>query len=317
MKRRYAALVSCLVMTAAAGGTAFAQPYLSDTSVTLGVGDTAGVRLMDCTGKTVWETSNKAVFHYEDGIVTALGEGTATLTARNGGKSYVCTVTVSGQSKGTSNADAWSDRVSADHTIQPGEDVTLWADVGGSGVMVRSDNAASLSIKLGSMNDGVIPVTVTGLSAGVGHVYVYSDDEVVESFTVLVTSDGTAADVQSTASTPQLQVLDLINAEREAQGLEPYVYDDEIAECAKIRAEELTVKFSHTRPDGTKGVDIITGGTGTVGENLGRGFKSARSVYNAWMRSKGHRANILSDKFTRIGVGYNKKGNCWVLLLSD
>jgi uncharacterized protein YkwD len=39
------------------------------------------------------------------------------------------------------------------------------------------------------------------------------------------------------------------------------------------------------------------------GENLARGSIRPRRVVNLWMRSPGHRANILNRRFTHIGVG--------------
>lgn len=41
----------------------------------------------------------------------------------------------------------------------------------------------------------------------------------------------------------------------------------------------------------------------TSGENLARGSMRPRRVVNMWMRSPGHRANILNRRFTHIGVG--------------
>jgi uncharacterized protein YkwD len=37
-------------------------------------------------------------------------------------------------------------------------------------------------------------------------------------------------------------------------------------------------------------------------ENLARGYTSADATYVAWMRSPGHKANILNARLTRIGV---------------
>lgn len=40
-----------------------------------------------------------------------------------------------------------------------------------------------------------------------------------------------------------------------------------------------------------------------VGENIARNWKTPEEVMKAWLSSKGHRANIMSEKFTQIGVG--------------
>ena len=44
-------------------------------------------------------------------------------------------------------------------------------------------------------------------------------------------------------------------------------------------------------------------GVSAVGENVAYNYRTARQVHRAWMRSPGHRANILRKKFNRIGVG--------------
>lgn len=51
-----------------------------------------------------------------------------------------------------------------------------------------------------------------------------------------------------------------------------------------------------------------------VGENVAQGFSSGQSVVSAWMKSTGHRANILKSSFRQIGVGayQDSKGRWWV-----
>ena len=71
--------------------------------------------------------------------------------------------------------------------------------------------------------------------------------------------------------------------------------------------------FSHTSPDGTTFLDRIKA-TGylsgarswNVGENIAYGsgsLSTPRAISRAWMKSPGHRANILSSAFRSIGVG--------------
>ncbi|MFS0884962.1 CAP domain-containing protein [Aeromicrobium sp. 179-A 4D2 NHS] len=40
-----------------------------------------------------------------------------------------------------------------------------------------------------------------------------------------------------------------------------------------------------------------------VGENVAYGFTSTAKLQKAWMNSPGHRKNILTKKFNRVGVG--------------
>ena len=45
------------------------------------------------------------------------------------------------------------------------------------------------------------------------------------------------------------------------------------------------------------------------GENIASGQKTPQQVVTAWMNSQGHRENILSPTFTKLGVGYATNSN--------
>ena len=104
------------------------------------------------------------------------------------------------------------------------------------------------------------------------------------------------------------EVIRLTNIEREKAGLEPVTADDTAMEYAQIRAEELSVKFAHTRPNNeSKIVDGLT-----FMENAARGQTSPQAVVNSWMKSDGHKATLLGeyvDYGNRIGVGCYQDGN--------
>ena len=118
-----------------------------------------------------------------------------------------------------------------------------------------------------------------------------------------VTSDGDVAKQYAQ------NVLELVNKERSAQGLSPLTLDDSLCQAAQIRAGEITSKFSHTRPDGTTCFTVLKElgiSYRTVGENIAAGQSSPQSVMESWMNSPGHRENILTGSFTKLGVGYVK-----------
>ncbi|MBC9226621.1 hypothetical protein GL325_09820 [Aeromicrobium sp. 636] len=50
-----------------------------------------------------------------------------------------------------------------------------------------------------------------------------------------------------------------------------------------------------------------------VGENVAHGYRTPRSNIRAWLESPGHRHNMLSRKYTRLGVGVAKdaRGHTW------
>ncbi len=91
-------------------------------------------------------------------------------------------------------------------------------------------------------------------------------------------------------------------------GLGTLQYDPELEEVAKVRAQELTVSLSHTRPNGQKWSTAYPAGNYYKGENIACGFFSAEDVFNAWMEEdcdyegQGHRRNMLKRTFTRVGI---------------
>jgi len=98
------------------------------------------------------------------------------------------------------------------------------------------------------------------------------------------------------------QVMELVNEQRAANGVAKLAWDDSLANAAGQRAKELTQLFSHTRPDGSRALDMIS--FSYRGENIAAGYPNPESVMNGWMNSPGHRSNILYTHFSKIGVGY-------------
>jgi len=98
------------------------------------------------------------------------------------------------------------------------------------------------------------------------------------------------------------KMITLINQARKENGLGELKLNNSLESTAMIRSKEIVTLFSHTRPDQTSCFTAITISYRTVGENIAAGQFTIEEVFNAWMNSEGHRANILSDKFTDIGI---------------
>lgn len=114
--------------------------------------------------------------------------------------------------------------------------------------------------------------------------------------------------------------LACVNEEREKEGKDPLVMDADLQAAAMQRAAEISLHFSHTRPDGSTCFSALPDNVrGTIGENIAFGRSSAESVTQQWMDSSGHRANILSDDYTSVGIGcYDLPGGSyWVQMFSD
>ena len=107
------------------------------------------------------------------------------------------------------------------------------------------------------------------------------------------------------------EVLRLVNLERAKVGAAPLKFADDLAASALVRARELPLKFSHTRPNGSSCFTAMpqTAGQHILGENLAGGQITPKQVVQAWMDSKSHRDNILNKEFKEIGIAYYYKAN--------
>ena len=107
------------------------------------------------------------------------------------------------------------------------------------------------------------------------------------------------------------QVVALVNAERAKYGLSALKVDSRVQQATQVRAAETVQSFSHTRPNGSSFSTALTeAGVSYTrsGENIAYGQSTPQQVVQAWMNSSGHRANILNESFTTIGVGYTVSG---------
>ncbi len=118
------------------------------------------------------------------------------------------------------------------------------------------------------------------------------------------------------------RIVELVNEERAKAGLKALTLKADITEAAQVRAVECETSFSHTRPNGTSFVTALKEAGVSyrgAGENIAWGQKTPEQVMEAWMNSSGHRANILNEKYTSIGVGFyqNAAGrNYWSQLFT-
>jgi uncharacterized YkwD family protein len=112
------------------------------------------------------------------------------------------------------------------------------------------------------------------------------------------------------------QVIDLTNKERANNGLPALKADAELSSVAEKKSQDMEQNdyFSHTSPTYGSPFDMMRDfgvDYSTAGENIAQGQQTPEEVVDAWMNSPGHRANILSEKFTHIGVGFEEAGNHW------
>lgn len=115
------------------------------------------------------------------------------------------------------------------------------------------------------------------------------------------------------ASASKAQILSGVNQQRGANGLGGLSEDGALDSIADTRAKELVQSFSHTRPQGgDASSDVFATGATAFGENIAAGQSDGNDAMNSWMNSSGHRENILSSDFTKIGIGvYYDPNSTW------
>ncbi len=103
-------------------------------------------------------------------------------------------------------------------------------------------------------------------------------------------------------------VLRLSNEERAKRKLQPLLFREDLNEVANAKAVDIAVKkyFSHRSPTYGSPFDFLKRlgiSYRYAGENLAKGQSSAQEVVKDWMRSPGHRKNILFKDYSHIGIG--------------
>ena|SRR5687767_535802 len=123
----------------------------------------------------------------------------------------------------------------------------------------------------------------------------------------LLSAQETDKSVCSTCEITVENVIARMNVYRAEQNLPPLREDPRLAQAARDRVkhmEELAY-WSHEGPDGMSPFVWLAARDypyWTAGENLATGFETAGLLVESWMESRGHRENILADKFEDCGV---------------
>ncbi|TDD59523.1 CAP domain-containing protein, partial [Actinomadura rubrisoli] len=111
----------------------------------------------------------------------------------------------------------------------------------------------------------------------------------------------------STRSGPEAAVTELTNAERAKAGCKALRADARLATAARRHSEDMAANgyFDHTSRNGDSPWKRMedAGYPNPGAENIAKGYATAAAVVAGWMKSPGHRANILNCDLRAIGVG--------------
>lgn len=125
--------------------------------------------------------------------------------------------------------------------------------------------------------------------------------------------------VPSAANLAQIKTatLCLLNAERTSRGLSKISSNGQLGKAAQRFSANMVRQsfFDHVSPAGSTLSSRVRGGTGylrgrvvswSLAENIAWGsgeLATPRRILRGWMRSAGHRRNILDRRFHHIGIG--------------
>ncbi|MBN2555827.1 MAG: CAP domain-containing protein [Anaerolineales bacterium] len=131
--------------------------------------------------------------------------------------------------------------------------------------------------------------------------------------TLLPTATSSSATCQYTGSSAfEATLVSLINDERSARGLTPYIVDPRLTASARVHSTDMACNnfLSHIGSDGsTSGERMLAQGYtySWHGENIyagGGSYNAPQQAFTWWMNSEPHRNNLMSPNYIHIGIGY-------------
>ena len=104
------------------------------------------------------------------------------------------------------------------------------------------------------------------------------------------------------------EFMDLINQHRIDIGLRPLLLDEGVGDLAIQHSLDMAtgaVAFGHLGfSERCLKAKTLLGGGNLCAENVAMGQKGPSAVFNSWMNSPGHRANIEQSRVTHTGFGF-------------
>ncbi|MFE1171420.1 CAP domain-containing protein [Streptomyces sp. NPDC058773] len=125
-------------------------------------------------------------------------------------------------------------------------------------------------------------------------------------------SGGQAA--SGTAAQFAKKVVELVNAQRAQHGCGPLTVDARIQRAAQAHSDDMAARnyYEHNTPEGVDpGTRMTKAGFpwSSWAENIFKSPKDPATAVDGWMKSPGHRDNILNCSYKSTGVGVNLSGN--------
>jgi uncharacterized protein YkwD len=124
-----------------------------------------------------------------------------------------------------------------------------------------------------------------------------------------VCADENASVASSSAKQMRNAVVCLVNQERVKRGLSALRASKKLDASAQGWTNHMVSSDSFTHGlDFSARISAAGFAWTAAGENIAAGYTTPKAVVEAWMASPGHRANILSRAYTRVGTGVSAHG---------
>jgi uncharacterized protein YkwD len=140
-----------------------------------------------------------------------------------------------------------------------------------------------------------------------------------EIYDEIVPGDQMAYPIREELWNKATEAFEIINAARQAQGLEPFGWSAKLEYGAKTRAYEIGCVFdkNHVRPNGTSWFTVEP--SLVLAENIYKGKGDVQKALGSWLSNSSDKENFFSSEYTKIAISIyeNEKGEYyWVVLFS-
>jgi uncharacterized protein YkwD len=128
-------------------------------------------------------------------------------------------------------------------------------------------------------------------------------------------------------SAQEQEIMRLVNSERVGVGRKPLELSPRLAVVARGHSYDMAIRryFAHSTPEGAALADRVRG-VGIAYRELGENIYTERSedrsgtarrAVEQWLKSPRHRDNLLSQSFTKTGVGVARAADGSIYITED
>ncbi|HXH73639.1 MAG TPA: CAP domain-containing protein [Bacteriovoracaceae bacterium] len=125
-------------------------------------------------------------------------------------------------------------------------------------------------------------------------------------------AEKTAPTVKTTPTFTE-QFMDLVNNHRQSLGLRDLINDDDISQIAQTHSDNMAsgkISFGHSGfSSRCSSAKAAIGGGNLCAENVAKGQSTPAGVFNSWMNSPDHKANIEQSRFSHSGIAFKKSAS--------